>query len=115
LQPKIIAPASTFKFIPKDQPLPPCPASDQTHRIPKGTHWVDHVVPGTVVVISQPADQHCAVVGGIMAVRMKYLGVQGVVVDGRVRDLAELQGCGLPVREKNFLFLSLNLVLKYGG
>jgi len=35
-----------------------------------------------------------------MAVRMKYLGVQGVVVDGRVRDLAELQGCGLPVFAK---------------
>lgn len=32
-----------------------------------------------------------------MAVRMKYLGVKGAVVNGRVRDLGEITGCGLPV------------------
>lgn len=32
-----------------------------------------------------------------MAVRMKYLGVRGAVVNGRVRDLGEITGCGLPV------------------
>jgi regulator of RNase E activity RraA len=48
-------------------------------------------------VIEQPAGQHCAVVGGIMAVRMKYLGIRGVVVNGRIRDLSEIQGCSLPV------------------
>lgn len=43
-----------------------------------------------------------------MAVRMKYLGVQGAVVDGRVRDLAELQSCGLSVRDI-FLFFCLSI------
>lgn len=32
-----------------------------------------------------------------MAVRMKYMGVQGAVVNGRVRDLGEIMGCRLPV------------------
>lgn len=32
-----------------------------------------------------------------MAARMKYSGAQGVVVDGRVRDLATLRDLGLPV------------------
>ncbi|KAJ0424503.1 hypothetical protein BJY00DRAFT_299244 [Aspergillus carlsbadensis] len=97
--PKIIAPASTIKFIPKDSPTP-TPDQDQTPSsttFPPGTHWVDNTVPNTVVVIEQPAGQHCAVVGGIMALRMKYLGIRGVVVNGRIRDLSEIQGCSLPV------------------
>ncbi|KAL2798351.1 ribonuclease E inhibitor RraA/Dimethylmenaquinone methyltransferase [Aspergillus keveii] len=100
--PKIIAPASTIKFIPKDSPTP---APDQNQpaastTFPPGTHWVDNTVPDTVVVIEQPDDQHCAVVGGIMALRMKYLGIRGVVVNGRIRDLSEIQGCSLPVWAK---------------
>ena len=102
--PKIIARASTFKFIPKSSSLP---ASETTpedkHGFPAGTHWVDWAEPGTIAVIDQPNGQHCAVLGGIMAVRMKYMGVQGAVVNGRVRDLGEIMGCRLPVC---FSFLS---------
>ena len=57
-------------------------------------------------MIDQPAGQHCAVLGGIMAVRMKYMGVCGTVVNGRIRDLGEITGCQLPVR-LSFFFLSL--------
>ena len=64
---------------------------------------MDWAEPGTIAVIDQPNGQHCAVLGGIMAVRMKYMGVQGAVVNGRVRDLGEIMGCGLPVC---FSFLS---------
>jgi regulator of RNase E activity RraA len=49
------------------------------------------------VVISQPPGQKCAVVGGIMGVRMVKRGVKAVVVDGRVRDLETLRGVGVPV------------------
>lgn len=35
-----------------------------------------------------------------MATRMKYLGVQGIVVDGRVRDLVSLAELGLPIWSK---------------
>lgn len=35
-----------------------------------------------------------------MAARMKVLGVKGVVVDGRVRDLAELRSTQLQVSAK---------------
>ncbi|KAL4891925.1 ribonuclease E inhibitor RraA/Dimethylmenaquinone methyltransferase [Aspergillus ambiguus] len=96
-QPKIIAPASTVKFIPKNDPIPELASPAESHGFPAGTHWVDWAEPGTVAVIEQPAGQHCAVLGGIMAVRMKTLGVKGAVVNGRVRDLAELNECQLPV------------------
>ncbi|KAL3477150.1 hypothetical protein BJX99DRAFT_246453 [Aspergillus californicus] len=93
--PKIIALASTIKFIPKSS-FPPAD-TDPAHLFPPGKHWVDCTEPNTIVLIEQPANQHCAVVGGIMALRMKSLGVAGAVVNGRIRDLQEIQGCGLPV------------------
>ena len=102
--PKIIARASTFKFIPKSSSLPASETTpEDNHGFPAGTHWVDWAEPGTIAVIDQPNGQHCAVLGGIMAVRMKYMGVQGAVVNGRVRDLGEIMGCRLPVC---FSFLS---------
>ncbi|EEQ84893.1 DlpA domain-containing protein [Blastomyces dermatitidis ER-3] len=96
-QPKIIAPVSTFKFIPKDDPVPEDTSPSKEHSFPPRHHWVDCAQPGTVVFIEQPAGQYCANVGGIMAARMKVLGVKGVVVDGRVRDLAELRSTQLQI------------------
>lgn len=95
-QSKIIAPASTFQFVPKNGPLPEA-ASTEDHGIPPGTHWVDWAAPETIVLIDQPSGQSCAAVGGIMALRMKVLGVKAAVVNGRVRDLDELQASKLPV------------------
>ncbi|KAL4865857.1 hypothetical protein BDV12DRAFT_187853 [Aspergillus spectabilis] len=94
--PRIIAPASTIKFIPKSSP--PAPISpDPSTTFPDDKHWVDVAEPHTILLIEQPPNQHCAVVGGIMAARMKVLGIKGVVVNGRIRDLAEIQGSGLSV------------------
>lgn len=90
--PKTIAPASTVLFVPLSQPPSNIPSN-----IPKETHYVDHTRSGTIVVLSQPPNQYCAVLGGIMATRMKVLGAVGVVADGRVRDLDELKEVGLPV------------------
>lgn len=97
--PVTVAPVSTVLFTPKDD------TSESDGRpesnIPKDAHWVDLAVPGTFAVLKQPAGQTNAVCGGIMALRMKVLGVQGIIVAGRVRDLIELRSTELPVR--NFL------------
>jgi len=60
---------------------------------------VDLTDADTVVVLDQPLGQNCAILGGIMAARMKYLGAKAVVVTGggRVRDVTELKSLGLPV------------------
>ncbi|PLB55014.1 RraA-like protein [Aspergillus steynii IBT 23096] len=92
--PKIIAPASTFKFIPRSDDAVD---TSETHGFPPGTHWVDWAQADTVAVVEQPEGQFCAVVGGIMAVRMNALGVKGVLVNGRIRDVQEMRGCGIPV------------------
>ena len=95
-QPKVIAPASTLRLI-KKSPLFFEFGSSSEGAIPKAKHWVDMADEGSIVVIEQPEGQHCAAIGGIMAQRMKILGVLGCVVGGRVRDLAELKDSGLPV------------------
>ncbi|KAL4930766.1 RraA family protein [Aspergillus undulatus] len=103
--PKIIAPASTVKFIPKSaSPSDYQEAKtelDPNKLFPTNHHWVDVAEPQTIVLIDQPLNQNCAVLGGIMALRMARLNVKGVIVNGRIRDLAEIQGASLPVWAKS--------------
>jgi regulator of RNase E activity RraA len=104
---RIAAPATTFKFLSKkDQPPQIALENPEKHGFPPGKHWVDFVGDfaaadpanaGSIVVIDQPKDQYCAVTGGIMATRMKVLGIRAAVVNGRVRDLRELVETELPV------------------
>ncbi|KAI4647180.1 uncharacterized protein J4E79_010331 [Alternaria viburni] len=101
---KVLAPASTFLMIPKATksfPSPPkmadsIPATNLTDSRP----YADYTESGTIVVISQPPGQSCAVVGGIMAARMQHLGAEGIVVDGRVRDITALNQTQLPIWSK---------------
>ncbi|KAJ5994443.1 hypothetical protein N7451_010167 [Penicillium sp. IBT 35674x] len=104
---KIAAPATTFKFLNKsDNPPAIATENPDKHGFPPGKHWVDYAGDfqdadpanaGSIIVIEQPDEQYCAVTGGIMATRMKFLGIKAAVVGGRVRDLRELQGTELPI------------------
>ncbi|KAJ5671644.1 hypothetical protein N7507_000771 [Penicillium longicatenatum] len=104
---KIAAPATTFKFLNKsDSPPAIAIENPDKHGIPPGKHWVDYAGDfqdadpanaGSIIVIEQPDEQYCAVTGGIMATRMRALSIKAAVVSGRVRDLRELQGTGLPI------------------
>lgn len=87
---------------------PPAIATEnpEKHGFPPGKHWVDWIgdyaaedssKAGSIAVLEQPSEQQCAVTGGIMAARMKFLGIKATVVSGRVRDVRELQASGLPV------------------
>ena len=92
----MIGRASTLKYINKSD-TSIAPTTDNSHIIPKDSHWVDETEQNTILVIEQPSNQTCAAIGGIMAARMKLKGLQACVVGGRVRDLAELKKSGLPV------------------
>ncbi|KAF2853321.1 RraA-like protein [Plenodomus tracheiphilus IPT5] len=101
---KMLAPASTFLMLPKATKSFPnvAPASGEEVRsnLADARPYADYTEKGTIIVISQPAGQSCAVVGGIMAARMKYLGAEGLVVDGRVRDLVALKATQMPIWSK---------------
>ena len=72
------------------------PASDATSPKASG-HFADFNAPEKIMFVSQPKGMYSACFGGLMAARAKVLGAAGVVVDGRFRDVREIQDLGLPV------------------
>jgi len=57
----------------------------------------DHCRPGDVLVVDAGGDLSNAVLGGIMTAGAQMLGLAGVVVDGAIRDLAEIRERTFPV------------------
>ena len=84
---KIFGPAYTVQLVDANNTAAPKP--------PK--HFADGVEKDCVVFISQPKGFYSACWGGLMSTRAKYLGAQGVVVDGCFRDINEHRGMGFPV------------------
>ncbi|KAI9639645.1 ribonuclease E inhibitor RraA/Dimethylmenaquinone methyltransferase [Dioszegia hungarica] len=71
-------------------------ASDGTSPRPS-THFVD-ACPGEHIMMMQvPRGVKAATWGGLMSIGAKTRGVQGVVIDGGCRDLAEHREIGFPV------------------
>lgn len=58
---------------------------------------LDYCRPGDVVVIDAGGDVTNAVVGGILTFAAASLGVVGVVLDGAIRDVAEIRERTFPV------------------
>ena len=53
--------------------------------------------PGDVLVVDASGDLHNAVVGGILSFYAAHLGLAGVVLDGAIRDVAEIRAREFPV------------------
>ena len=53
--------------------------------------------PGDVLVIDAGGDLNNAVVGGILSFYAAHIGVVGVVIDGAIRDVAEVRAREFPV------------------
>ena len=60
-------------------------------------HFVDAAEPNSVMLISSPPTTRSAIWGGLMTARAQSIGVQGVVLDGGCRDLAEHRESKFPV------------------
>lgn len=50
-----------------------------------------------------------------MAARMKHLGVRGVVIDGRVRDLVSLAETNMPIWSKGTSIIGAGAETKFAG
>lgn len=53
--------------------------------------------PGDVIVVNGGGDVTRALIGDLIGMRARALGLEGFVIDGAVRDAAELAELGLPV------------------
>ncbi|KAJ0364223.1 hypothetical protein COL26b_012609 [Colletotrichum chrysophilum] len=71
-------------------------------------HFVDHNEEGGVMYIQQPKGLPSACWGGLMSTRAKFLGAQGVVIDGRMRDVGEHNEMGFPVFAQGTSILGSN-------
>ena len=58
---------------------------------------LDGAKPGDVIVINGHGDLTRAIIGDLIGIRAKTLGIAGFVIDGAVRDADALEECGMPV------------------
>jgi regulator of RNase E activity RraA len=84
---KVFGPAYTVQMVEASNTTAPKTAK----------HFADGIEKDSVVFISQPKGMYSACWGGLMSTRAKYLGAQGVVIDGNFRDINEHRGMGFPV------------------
>ncbi|RSM78157.1 DUF1932 domain-containing protein [Kibdelosporangium aridum] len=73
----------------------------RTVWVPRGDNLAVHRAiasarPGDVLVVNGGGDTSRALLGELMAERAKRRGVLGIVIDGAVRDVAELEKIGFP-------------------
>ncbi|WP_051669496.1 RraA family protein [Bryobacter aggregatus] len=89
---KIVGRAATALVKPAT-PEMSTPALSTKHSV----EMIDESQPGEVAVIVMDGEVDVAAIGGLMATAAKSRGMAGMVLDGGVRDLAEIRALGLPV------------------
>jgi regulator of RNase E activity RraA len=90
----IVGPALTLQFMPKREDLYPdaeyVEPEVQLHR-----HVLYHAQPGDIVVVDARGDLTSGVFGAMMMTYFRGRGGLGVVIDGAVRDFAEIKELGV--------------------
>jgi regulator of RNase E activity RraA len=91
---RMVGPAFTLRFVPAREDL----ATPESWSSPKSTRAAIEVMPeGAVVVVGAMGVKGAGIFGDILCARMVRRGVQALVTDGVVRDLAGILATGLPV------------------
>ncbi|MNU54809.1 4-hydroxy-4-methyl-2-oxoglutarate aldolase [compost metagenome] len=93
-QGQMVGPAYTLRFIPAREDLDSMDnyaRNDNLHRLA-----IEECPQGSVLVIDTGNSVRAAAMGDMMAARLKYRGVSGVVTDGGYRDAPAIRDTGLP-------------------
>ena len=91
---RLAGPAFTLRFVPYREDL----ASPASWSSPVSTRAAIEAMPsGTMVVADAMGSSDAGIFGDILCARMVKKGVQGLITDGVMRDLAGVMGTGLPV------------------
>src|SRR5919201_2275941 len=90
----VVGPALTLQFMPKREDLYPDAEYVEPER-PLHRHVLYHAKPGDVVVVDARADLTSGVFGEMMMTYFRGRGGLGVVIDGCIRDSAEIKQLGL--------------------
>ncbi|MDF3306426.1 ribonuclease activity regulator RraA [Rhodococcus sp. T2V] len=98
-QQQMVGPAYTLRFIPAREDLDSMAnygREDNEHR-----RAIEECPPGAVLVIDAFGSLRASSMGDMMATRLKYRGVAGVVTDGGYRDSAAIRQTGLPCFQRH--------------
>ncbi|KAI8803450.1 RraA-like protein [Cladochytrium replicatum] len=88
---RVLGRAHTARFVAASDTATPTFVSTEG---PSPSPHVDFAPEGSILVLQVPRVQPNAVFGGLMAARARVRGVRGVVIEGRCRDLDELDEIG---------------------
>jgi regulator of RNase E activity RraA len=91
----IVGPALTLQFLPLREDLYPANAEYVDPEVQLHRHVLYHTHPGDVVVVDARADLSSGVFGAMMMTYFRGRGGIGVVIDGALRDSAEVKSLGL--------------------
>ncbi len=72
-------------------------AASPALAVKHSVEMIDSAKPGEVGVIVMEGSLDVAAIGGLMGTAAKARGMAGMILDGAVRDIAELRGLGLPI------------------
>jgi regulator of RNase E activity RraA len=93
-QGRLVGPAFTLRFVPAREDL----ATPASWGAPISTRAAIEAMPaGCIAVAGAMGVQDAGIFGDILAARMAFRGVAGLVTDGVMRDAAGVLGTGLPV------------------
>ncbi len=93
-QPRLVGRAFTLRFVPAREDL----ATPESWSSPISTRAAIEAMPeGCIAVADAMGVTDAGIFGDILCARMKKRGVQGLVTDGVVRDVAGVLGTKLPV------------------
>ena len=88
-------PAVTIRYLPLREDLMGAQHLDHKDNVVRPT--IEAMRKGSVAVLDANGRADVGMLGGNLVMRMKSLGVAGVVTDGGMRDIPEIAGVGLPV------------------
>lgn len=98
-QEKLVGPAYTLRFIPAREDLDDMEnyaRDDNLHRLA-----IEQCPSGAVLVIDAFGSSDAASMGDLMAERLRFRGVAGVVTDGGFRDTEGIRATGLPAYQRS--------------
>lgn len=93
-QPQMVGPAYTLRFIPAREDLDSMVNYGKTDN--KHRRAIEECPSGSILVIDAFGSLAASSMGDMMAARLKFRGVSGVVTDGGYRDSAAITTTGLP-------------------
>ncbi len=92
--PRISGEAFTLRFIPMREDI----STLESYQAPGSLREAMEAMPaGRLVVIDARGERGCGTLGDILVARLKVRGAKGVVSDGAMRDVTDIEAVGLPV------------------